>query len=111
MRILIALLAFAVPLSSDPSQTTEDDLIYRLPTESKRCIVEGSFSCQEYEYIRSVQGVRCVEDCLVLSNLNKCKLSNRCVWDPGSGCFRKTVCDEISNLENCRRWIEEVICK
>ena len=111
MRIVIGVFVFLAIVSFYSSNAADYDRTYSVPAQSKRCIVEGRFSCAEYERVYSIQGVRCVEDCLLLSNLNKCKLSNRCVWDAGSGCFRKNVCKEISNVGNCRRWLDEVICR
>lgn len=83
----------------------------KVPLVSKRCIAQGRFSCYEYEHTLNVEGVRCTEDCLVLSNLNTCRLSNRCVYDVPSGCFLKQVCVDISDLKTCRTWEEQVLCR
>jgi len=80
------------------------------PIQTRTCLVEGSFSCQQYEYTYSAKGVSCTENCLALSGLNICKLTNRCVWDEGSDCFRKSVCVEMSNMDTCRRWETQAVC-
>jgi hypothetical protein len=78
---------------------------------TQKCIVEGPFSCSLSVNTLSVEGVRCTEDCLIVSDLNTCELHNSCIWDDASGCFRKRVCAEISDVKTCSRWEEQAICR
>lgn len=80
------------------------------PMQTRHCLVEGNFSCQQYEYTYSVKGISCTEDCLAFSRLNTCQLTNRCDWNAASGCFRKAVCIELSKMNTCRRWETEAVC-
>ncbi len=90
-----------IPIPPDP--------VYPMRTEN--CLVDGRFSCQTYEYTYSAHGVSCTENCLALSELKTCQLTNRCNWDPLSLCFRKEVCVKISEMNTCRRWETQAVCR
>lgn len=101
--------ALVMQTARSHADDTSDDVGLQ-PVKTSACLVEGTFSCQEYVYSYSVRGVSCTEDCLALSGLNSCELRNRCHWDPASGCFLKDVCVEISSINTCRRWNSKPIC-
>ncbi|WP_043749619.1 hypothetical protein [Imhoffiella purpurea] len=102
---LIALFFGGIVLADD-----DEDVVLK-PVQSSRCIVQGNFGCVLAETVYGVRGVSCVEDCLSVSTLNTCRLSNQCNWDAASGCFIKSVCVEISALNSCRRWERQALCR
>jgi len=87
-----------------------DHRVPRVPLVTKQCIVEGDFSCALSVDTLSVAGVSCTENCLIVSDLNTCDQHNSCLWDDASGCFRKRVCAQISELNTCSSWEEQAIC-
>lgn len=109
-RVLCILgIAFAGMVGAD-AETNDGETLVTQPMHTWRCLVEGTFSCWEDESIYSVRGISCTEDCLALSRLNTCQLTNRCIWNPASGCFRKSVCVDVSSMSRCQRWEVEAIC-
>lgn len=104
-------LGLAVMALTGASQADDRAHPHPRPIQTTTCLVEGQFSCQEHEITYSIKGLYCTEDCLVLSKLNNCQLTNQCHWDAGSGCFLKDVCVELSSLQNCQRWERRAICR
>lgn len=84
----------------------------KTPIRSTQCLERsGSGNCLAEEVTWGVQGVTCREDCLARDSFGSCRLSNTCKFDEDSGCFRKRVCMELGNFNDCKQWEEEVICK
>jgi len=111
MKFNIILLLLAGMVLSSHSVAGKWEQVPKVPLVTKQCVVYGELSCSEYEYTFSVWGVSCTENCLVRSSLNSCQLRNRCILDEPSGCFRKQACSKISNLNTCRMWEEQAICR
>lgn len=109
-KSILFIVGFAFAGMLGAYQADDGELLVTQPMQTKRCLVEGRFSCQEYEYTYSVRGISCTEECLAFSRLNTCQLTNRCDWDPASGCFRKRVCVALSEINTCRRWETEAVC-
>ncbi len=111
LKRLLLILGLGFACIAGAYQGDDREALVTVPMQTRRCLVEGTFSCQEYEYTYSVKGISCTEDCLAYSRLKSCQLTNRCEWDPASGCFRKHVCIELSTLNTCTRWETDAVCE
>ena len=85
---------------------------HREPLKTKDCVKRNKVgTCKEWDYTFSVAGAHCVEDCLVFSAFDECKIRNQCTFDEKSGCFKRKVCKKVNTVDNCTKWKEEVACK
>lgn len=106
--LLFSLALIAATLSA--ASRDQDYYYYLTPIASEVCVQEGTFGCKIHERLWQVPGASCREDCVHRNKLDSCVIQNRCYWDAASGCFRKQVCTEVSNLGTCRRWEDRIIC-
>jgi hypothetical protein len=103
-------------LGSGPSATPQAPQVIieraapKVPLKSKRCVRYRYGSCREYDYTYFLQGVSCIEDCVMFDSFEQCKVRNRCVYDYASGCFVRRRCVELDRFSACREWVHEVAC-